>query len=54
VQIDCRRFLEFPGADGHSPALARKFREAGQLVDEADIQGEPWYLEDWIEHMMPM
>jgi hypothetical protein len=38
----------------HAPALARKFREAGQQVDEADIQGEPWYIEDWMEHMMRM
>jgi hypothetical protein len=38
----------------HTTGLARSFREAGHQVDEADIQGEPWYVEDWMEHMMRM
>ena len=36
----------------HTPALASRFREAGHRVEEADIRGEPWYIEDWMEHMM--
>jgi hypothetical protein len=36
----------------HRPALAKKFREAGHQVDEADIQDEPWYIEDWMSYMM--
>jgi hypothetical protein len=38
----------------HTPGLASRLREAGHQVDEADIQGEPWYVEDWMEHMMRM
>jgi hypothetical protein len=36
----------------HTSALASKFRDAGHQVDEADIQDEPWYVEDWMQHMM--
>ncbi len=36
----------------HTPALASRFRDAGHRVEEADIQDEPWYIEDWMGHMM--
>jgi hypothetical protein len=36
----------------HTSALAYRFREAGHRVDETDIQSEPWYIEDWMEHMI--
>ena len=36
----------------HTPALANRFREAGHNVEEADTQSEPWYIEDWMNHMM--
>jgi hypothetical protein len=36
----------------HTPGLASRLRKIGHQVDEADIQGEPWYIEDWMEHMM--
>jgi hypothetical protein len=36
----------------HTPGLARRFRATGHQVHEADIQSEPWYVEDWMGHMM--
>jgi hypothetical protein len=36
----------------HTPGLARRFRAAGHQVDEADIQSESWYIEDWMIHML--
>ena len=36
----------------HRSALAKEFREASHQVDEQDIQAEPWYVEDWMTHMM--
>jgi hypothetical protein len=38
----------------HTPGLASRLRGAGHQVDESDIQVEPWYVEDWMEHMMRM
>jgi hypothetical protein len=38
----------------HSDALSRRFREAGHDVETADVQDEPWYVEDWMERMMRM
>ena len=35
----------------HGAALASRFRGAGHQVDEADIQSETWYIEDWMDHM---
>jgi hypothetical protein len=46
IIVICGRF--------HTPALASRFREAGHNVEEADIQSEPWYIEDWMAHMMRM
>lgn len=46
IMVICGRY--------HSQALANKFRAAGHQVDEADIQGENWYIEDWMTHMMRM
>jgi hypothetical protein len=36
----------------HTSALASRFREAGREVEEADIQSEPWYIEDWLAQML--
>jgi hypothetical protein len=36
----------------HTAGLASRLRQGGHQVDEADIQQEPWYVEDWMEHMM--
>jgi hypothetical protein len=35
----------------HTPALAKRFREAGHDVAETDIRDETWYVEDWVSHM---
>jgi len=36
----------------HTQPLARRFREAGHTVEEADIRAESWYVEDWLSHML--
>jgi len=46
IMVICGRY--------HSQALANKFRADGHQVDEADIQRENWYIEDWMTHMMHM
>ena len=40
------------GGRSHVRALADWFRKAGYIVDEADVWDEPWYIEDWMAHMM--
>jgi hypothetical protein len=35
----------------HVSALATRFRECGHEIEEGDIQGESWYIEDWMDHM---
>jgi phosphoribosylformylglycinamidine (FGAM) synthase-like amidotransferase family enzyme len=36
----------------HTGALAKLFRDNGHDVETYDIIHEPWYVEDWLEHLL--
>jgi hypothetical protein len=35
----------------HVQPLAERFRDAGHTVECIELEDQPWYIEDWAEHM---
>lgn len=36
---------------GHMQAFADRFENVGHTVEMTDLRNQPWYIDDWTEHM---